>query len=66
VKELIDWLLELGVGRVAMESTAQYWKPVWYALEPFFSAFWRSLVPRLHREGGRWISLMPNELPGGY
>jgi transposase len=36
LKELIDWLLELGVGRVAMESTAQYWKPVWYALEPFF------------------------------
>ena len=37
VKELIDWLLELGVDRVAMESTAQYWKPVWYALEPFSS-----------------------------
>jgi transposase len=36
LKELIDWLLDLGVGRVAMESTAQYWKPVWYALEPFF------------------------------
>jgi transposase len=36
LKELIDWLLELGVVRVAMESTAQYWKPVWYALEPFF------------------------------
>ncbi len=36
LKELIDWLLELGVKRVAMESTAQYWKPVRYALEPFF------------------------------
>jgi transposase len=36
VKELIDWLLQLGVQRVAMESTAQYWKPVWYALEPYF------------------------------
>jgi transposase len=36
LKELMDWLLELGVGRVAMESTAQYWKPVWYALEPLF------------------------------
>jgi transposase len=36
VKELIDRLPELGIGRVAMESTAQYWKPVWYALEPFF------------------------------
>ena len=36
LKELVDWLRELGVRRVAMESTAQYWKPVWYALEPFF------------------------------
>jgi transposase len=36
VKELVDWLLDLGVGRVAMESTAQYWKPVGYMLEPFF------------------------------
>jgi transposase len=36
LKELLDWLLELGVARVAMESTAQYWKPVWYVLEPFF------------------------------
>lgn len=36
LKDLVDWLLELGVRRVAMESTAQYWKPVWYALEPYF------------------------------
>lgn len=36
LKELVDWLLELGVRRVAMESTAQYWKPVWYALELHF------------------------------
>ena len=36
LQELIDWLLQLGVQRVAMESTAQYWKPVWYALEPYF------------------------------
>lgn len=36
LRELIDWMLELGVRRVAMESTAQYWKPVWYGLEPFF------------------------------
>jgi transposase len=39
LKEPMDWLLELGVGRVAMESTAQYWKPVWYALEPFFGSY---------------------------
>jgi len=26
---LADWLLERQVEEVAMESTAQYWKPVW-------------------------------------
>ena len=36
LKELVDWLLQLGVRRVAMKSTAQYWKPVWCALEPYF------------------------------
>jgi len=27
------WLAEQGVKEVVMESTAQYWKPVWQALE---------------------------------
>jgi transposase len=30
---LADWLLEQQVEEVVMESTAQYWKPVWGALE---------------------------------
>jgi transposase len=28
------WLQEHGVEEAVMESTAQYWKPVWYELEP--------------------------------
>ena len=32
--ELKDWLLELGVSHVAMESTGVYWKPVMNILEP--------------------------------
>lgn len=32
--ELKDWLLELGVTHVAMESTGVYWKPVMNVLEP--------------------------------
>jgi hypothetical protein len=28
-----EWLAEQGVKEVVMESTAQYWKPVWQALE---------------------------------
>jgi transposase len=30
---LRGWLTEAGVREVVMESTAQYWKPVWQALE---------------------------------
>ena len=31
---LAAWLQERAVQAVVMESTAQYWKPVWLALEP--------------------------------
>jgi transposase len=31
--ELGDWLAEVGVAAVAMESTGVYWKPVWNLLE---------------------------------
>jgi Transposase len=30
---LADWLSEHEVDEAVMESTAQYWKPVWAALE---------------------------------
>ena len=30
------WLRVQGVSEVVMESTAQYWRPVWYGLEPLF------------------------------
>ncbi len=33
---LVAWLQERGVQEVVMESTAQYWKPVWLDLEPHF------------------------------
>src|SRR4030081_2949123 len=28
------WLVQYGVAEAVMESTAQYWKPVWMELEP--------------------------------
>jgi transposase len=34
--ELSDWLLSLGVTHVAMESTGEYWKPVYNILENNF------------------------------
>jgi transposase len=36
LERLAAWLQARGVEEVVMESTAQYWKPVWQALEPGF------------------------------
>src|SRR6184192_3254422 len=33
---LAHWLIEQQVEEVVMESTAQYWKPVWGALERYW------------------------------
>jgi transposase len=35
-KHITAWLRERNVSEVVMESTAQYWKPVWLDLEPHF------------------------------
>src|ERR1051325_8635402 len=36
LRSLAAWLLEQQVAEVVMESTAQYWKPVWEALERYW------------------------------
>jgi len=36
LQSLAAWLQQRQVQEVVMESTAQYWKPVWLALEPDF------------------------------
>jgi transposase len=36
LRVLADWLVEQQVDQVVMESTAQYWKPVWAALERYW------------------------------
>ena len=38
LRRLSGWLVEQQVEEVVMESTAQYWEPVWKALE----RYWRS------------------------
>jgi len=47
---LAAWLLEQEVEEVVMESTAQYWRPVWEALE----RYWKPL--RQKREGASRMS----------
>ena len=39
LRVLSEWLIEQEVEEVVMESTAQYWKPVWGALE----RYWRPM-----------------------
>jgi transposase len=36
LRSLADWLAEQEVEEVVMESTAQYWRPVWEALERYW------------------------------
>jgi transposase len=45
LRSLAEWLLEQEVEEAVMESTAQYWKPVWGALE----RLWKPV--RQKREG---------------
>ena len=35
-EHLVAWLREREVQEIVMESTAQYWKPIWLDLEPHF------------------------------
>jgi Transposase len=44
---LAAWLLEQEAEEVVMESTAQYWKPVWGTLE----RYWKPICEK--REGAR-------------
>jgi transposase len=49
---LHDWLLQHGVTEVALESTGQYWKPVYYVLEDAM-ATWLVNAQHLQRVPGR-------------
>ena len=62
LRRLADWLVEHEVEEVVMESTAQYWRPVWEALEQHWRprrraamarrvARARSISPRRNRIG---------------
>ena len=50
LRALAEWLVEHEVDEVVMESTAQYWRPVWEALERYW-------VPS-RRDGGRASGLL--------
>jgi transposase len=41
LRSLAKWLFEQEAEEVVMESTAQYWRPVWEALE----RYWKPILP---------------------
>jgi transposase len=47
LRSLAAWLIEQGAEEAVMESTAQYWKPVWETLE----RYWKPICEK--REGAR-------------
>src|SRR5207244_8738870 len=47
LRSLAAWLVEQKAEEIVMESTAQYWKPVWGALE----RYWKPMCEQ--REGAR-------------
>jgi transposase len=44
LRALAEWLVEREVEEVVMESTAQYWRPVWEALERYWRAKRRTRI----------------------
>lgn len=43
LRELAQWLVEQEVEEAVMESTAQYWKPVWESLERYWQPIRRQV-----------------------
>ena len=77
MRSLAEWLVEQEAEEAVMESTAQYWKPVWGALERYWKPVRQKregagpMSGTLHLaqaqsnrgpRGGRTISPMPNVL----
>jgi transposase len=49
LQRLAEWLIQQQVEEVVMESTAQYWKPVWGALEQY----WKPICQKREDAGRR-------------
>lgn len=48
---MADWLAELGVTRVVMEATSDYWKPPFYLLEGMFETWLVNAIDVKHLPG---------------
>lgn len=67
LRKLSDWMAEQEVQEIVMESTAQYWKPVWEVLERFWSPRMQSDEPGVQAMAGKLYlaKARSNRAPGG-
>jgi hypothetical protein len=66
LRKLADWLVEREVEEVVMESTAQYWRPVWEALERHWRPQRRACVGAARMSGTLHLAqAQSNRGPGG-
>ena len=61
LKALEEWLATREVCEAVMESTAQYWKPVWHNWKDATGCTWRKPIRIGHRAAGSVISKMPSD-----
>ena len=60
LQHLSAWLCQYGVVKAVMESTAQYWKPVWMELEPHMRLHLAQHTPIKRRKAASPIWPTPN------
>ena len=61
LKALEEWLAAREVCEAVMESTAQYWKPVWQQLEGRYGLHWRKHIRIGRRAAGSVILKTPSD-----
>jgi len=54
IEHLASWLQHRQVQEVVMESTAQYWRPVWYGLEAHFALHLTHPLKTRAPRGRKW------------
>jgi transposase len=69
LRNLSDWLRQQGVQQAVMESTAQYWRPVWCELEPYMklslAQAFCNRAPRGRKHDFRDAERLIRRLPAG-
>ena len=66
LRALSEWLFEQQVEEAVMESTAQYWKPVWWELEPYMRLHLaQGVLQPCSQGGGSTTSATPSGCCGG-